>query len=291
MPTFAKVKLQPSASEDGTLGIDIGASKVRYVIWEKGQALLDKEVKLLEPRREELQRIFQEIAQKIKETRISAVGVGIPGTVEEGVISYAPNFPALLGWDFKPELEKLLGAPVRLFNDAKAAVVAEVQAGAAKGKRNVIGLTLGSGLGGGLFLNGALYLGKGTAGEVGHEIVDLPNRKEAEDFASAKFFQKFGADANALREQAEKGDKSARQTFAEFGQNLGIVIANLVNLLDPEIIILGGGISGAYDLFIEAARNASRKFIVNPQRQKIEIKKAALGASAGAIGAAILAGL
>src|SRR3990167_1076283 len=114
-----------------TLGIDVGASKVRYVIWEGNQALLDEEVKLSAPGREELGRVFQEISQKIKETKVSAVGVGLPGTVEEGKITFAPNFPTLLGWDLKSELEKLLNAPVRLFNDAKAFVFAETQAGAA----------------------------------------------------------------------------------------------------------------------------------------------------------------
>ena len=272
-----------------TLGIDVGASKVRYVIWEGNQALLDEEVKLPAPGREELGRVFQEISQKIKETKVSTVGVGLPGTVEEEMVTYAPNFPTLLEWDFKPELEKLLNAPVRLFNDAKAFVFAEVQAGAAKGKQNVVGLTLGSGLGGGIVLNGALYLGKGTAGEVGHEIVDLPNRREAEDFASAKFFQKFGKNPDELHQLAEDGDQTAKQAFNEFGKNLGTIIANLVNLLDPEVIVLGGGIAGAYDFFIEETKKAAAGLIVNPNRKNIEIKKAALGNSAGAIGAAILA--
>ncbi|MDP1710510.1 MAG: ROK family protein [candidate division WWE3 bacterium] len=276
-----------------TLGIDVGASKVRYVVWEKDRASLDEEVKLPSPDREELRRIFQEIAQKIKEGQIfiSATGVGLPGTVEGENVNYAPNFPDLLGWDIKAELEKLLGVPVTLTNDAKAFVIAETQAGAAKGRRNVIGLTLGSGLGGGLILNGDLYRGRGTAGEVGHEILDLPNRKEAEDFVSAKFFQKFGGDPHTLREQAGKGDAQAKQTFAEFGQNLGVVVANLVNLLDPEVIVLGGGISGAYDLFISETRATAQELIVNPNRKNIEILKASLGPSAGAIGAALLAGL
>jgi len=272
-----------------TLGIDVGASKVHYVIWEENQTLLDEEIKLPSPGREELNRVFQEISQKIKETKVSIVGVGLPGTVEEGVITSAPNFSTLLGWNFKPELEKLFNAPVRLFNDAKAFVFAETKVGAAKGKKNVIGLTLGSGLGGGIVFNGALYLGKGTAGEVGHEIVDLPNRREAEDFVSAKFFQKFGKSPDEFRQLAEGGDQAAKQAFNEFGKNLGTIIANLVNLLDPEAIVLGGGIVAAADFFIEETKKTAAELIVNPNRKNIEIKKAALGNSAGAIGAAILA--
>src|SRR3990170_1348227 len=211
-----------------TLGIDVGASKVRYVIWEGNQALLDEEVKLPAPGREELGRVFQEISQKIKETKVSTVGVGLPGTVEEEMVTYAPNFPTLLEWDFKPELEKLLNAPVRLFNDAKA-------------------------------------------------------------FVFAKFFQKFGKSPDELRQLAEDGDQTAKQAFNEFGKNMGTIIANLVNLLDPEVIVLGGGIAGAYDFFIEETKKAAAGLIVNPNRKNIEIKKAALGNSAGAIGAAILA--
>jgi glucokinase len=274
-----------------TLGIDVGASKVRYVIWEKNQVFLNEEVKLLAPSREELNRIFQEISKITKERRVSAVGVGLPGTVENESVTSALNFPTLAGWNIKAELEKLLGVPVKIVNDAKAFVIAETQAGAAKGKQNVIGITLGSGLGIGIVLNGNLYLGQGTAGEEGHEIIDLPNRKEAEDFASAKFFKKFGKSPNQLRQLAEVGDRDAKQAFEEFGKNLGVIIANLVNLLDPEEIVLGGGITGAYDFFIEETKKTAADLIVNPSRKNIEILPAALGPSAGAIGAAILAGL
>ena len=274
-----------------TLGIDVGASKVRYVIWEKNQVLLDKEIKLLAPSREELNRIFQEISKITRGSRVSAAGVGLPGTVEKESVTSALNFPTLAGWNIKAELEKLLGVPVKIVNDAKAFVIAETQAGAAKGKQNVIGITLGSGLGIGIVLNGNLYLGQGTAGEEGHEIIDLPNRKEAEDFASAKFFKKFGKSPDQLRQLAEIGDQDAKQAFEEFGKNLGVIIANLVNLLDPEEIVLGGGIAGAYGFFIEETKRSAADLIVNPSRKDIAIRPAALGPSAGAIGAAILTGL
>ena len=273
------------------LGIDVGASKIHYVIWEENSPIIGEEIKLSSPNREELIRITQEIAQKIKGKGISAAGVGLPGTVEDGSLRSAPNFPELLGWEIRPELEKILGIPVTLINDAKAFILSETTLGSAKGLRNVIGLTLGSGLGGGLYLNGALYLGKGSAGEVGHEILDLPNLKETEDFVSAKFFQKFGSDPNTLRQQAEAGDSFARSAFQGFGKNLGVVIANLVNLLDPEAIILGGGIAGAYDLFIKETQETAAGFITNPSSQSVQILRSALGSSAGAVGAAIAARL
>ena len=271
------------------LGIDVGASKIHYVIWEENSPIIGEEIKLSSPNREELIRITQEIVQKIKGKGISAAGVGLPGTVEDGLLRSAPNFPELLGWEIRPELEKILGIPVTLINDAKAFILSETTLGSAKGLRNVIGLTLGSGLGGGLYLNGALYLGKGSAGEVGHEILDLPNLKETEDFVSAKFFQKFGSDPNTLRQQAEAGDSFARSAFQGFGKNLGVVIANLVNLLDPEAVVLGGGITGAYDLFIKETQETAAGLIINPSSQSVQILRSALGSSAGAVGAALLA--
>ncbi|MEX1068311.1 MAG: ROK family protein [Patescibacteria group bacterium] len=280
------------------LGIDIGASKIHYVIWEQDAPLISEEFKLSAPagqsplggaRREELIKITQDIAQKIKGRGVSAAGVGVPGTVEDGTLRSAPNFPELLSGDLKAELEKILGVPVTLVNDAKAFILAETALGAAKEFKNVVGLTLGSGLGGGLYFNGALYLGKGSAGEIGHEILDLPNLKETEDFVSAKFFQKFGSDPNTLRQQAEAGDSFAQSAFQEFGKNIGVVIANLVNLLDPEAIVLGGGIAGAYDFFIEEAKKTAAELIINPSSQSVPILRSALGAAAGAAGAAIAA--
>src|SRR3989304_344922 len=287
MPTFAKAKLQPSASKGSTLGIDVGASKVRSVVLEKNKTILDEEAKLTAPSQEELRRILQEISQRIKDGgfAITGVGVGLPGTVEGSGVSSALNLPALAGWNIKKELKELFQVPIFLINDAKAFVLAEAKLGAVQGKKNVVGLTLGSGLGVGLILNGAPYLGHGSAGEVGHEIVDLPNRKEAEDFASAKFFKKFGKSPDELRRLAETGDQAAKQAFEEFGKNLGTIIANLVNLLDPEEIVLGGGITGAYNFFIEETRRSAADLIVNPNCKNIEIRPTALGPAAGAIGA------
>lgn len=276
-----------------TLGIDVGASKIYYVVLDGEARILEEELKITEKDKNSFLTLCQKINAQIKEKKIvlERVGVGVPGTIKDGELSYAPNFPDLMGWNIGTELYKIFNVPVSVFNDAKAFIFAEVQRGAAKEYKNAIGLTLGSGLGGGLYLNGALYLGRGSAGEVGHEILDLPNHKEAEDFVSAKFFQKFQSDPNTLRQQAEAGDNFSQSAFREFGNNLGVEIANLVNLLDPEAIVLGGGIAGAYDLFIEAARETAAKLIVNPASKEVVIINSALGPAAGAIGAALLAGL
>ncbi len=273
------------------LGIDAGASKIHYLVLDGEQRPLEGELKISTPTKDTFINLCQKIKEEIQQRgiKIEKVGIGLPGTVENGILTYVPNFPALEGWNAGNELFKIFAVPVIVFNDAKAFVFAETSLGAAKNVKNVIGLTLGSGLGGGLYINGALYVGKGAAGEVGHEIVDLPNKGEAEDFVSAKFFQRSSQDPNTLREKAEAGDENAKQLFREFGQNLGVIVANLVNLLDPETIVLGGGISGAYDLFIKETRETVAKFVVNPSSKSIPVLRSALGPSAGAVGAALLA--
>ena len=273
-----------------TLGLDVGASKIYYVVLQNKQRLTEGELKLTSRTHQTFLKLCHEIGQQIKKLNITVekVGVGLPGIVEGGKLSYAPNFPELTKLELAQELKKLFNAKVILTNDANAFTFAEATLGAAKGLKNVAGLTLGSGLGGGLVIDGQPYLGKGGAEEVGHMILNLRGKKEAEDLASAKFFKKFGRTPDELRQAAEAGDAKAKKAFQEFGQNLGIVIANLVNLIDPEAIVLGGGITGAYNLFIDQTKKTAAQFIANPKNKDVKILKTTLGPAAGAIGAALL---
>ena len=283
-----------------TLGLDVGASKIYYVVLSaKGgpasgrdgeQRLLEAELKIQEQTKEAFFELCRSINEQIKTKGlvIEKAGVGLPGTLKDGIAAKVTNLPALEGLDASSELQKIFAVPVRTVNDAKAFIYAEVTLGAAKGMRNVVGLTLGSGLGGGIVINGDIYLGRGNAGEVSY-LAWFDNDQKAEDFVSAKFFKKFGEDPLALRNKAEAGDANAKSAYEEFGRNLGVIIANLVNLLDPDAIVLGGGLSAAYDLFIGQAKETAAKLIVNPESKAIAILKNALGPAAGAIGAALLA--
>ena len=272
-----------------TLGIDIGASKIRFVVWEK-EVIKEGELKLESRSRSEIKNIFQEIFQKTSDFKITSLGVGVPGTFHGGAVLTGLNLPEIVGWNLKKELEDTFKVPANVVGDAQAFVVAEATMGAAQGKNQVVGLTLGSGLGTGLFLNGQLYLGNGKVGTVGREIFNLKTQEEAEDFTSGKFFEKLGKNPLTLQEKAEAGDLEAQEIYNQFGQNLGVVVANLVNLLDPEVIVLGGGIARAYPLFIESLRSTAIPLIAMPHREDIEVIPAKLGHSAGAIGAALLAG-
>ncbi len=274
-----------------TLGIDVGASKIHYVLLQGDERLSEGEFSSLPQTKENFLQVCQNIAQETKANPAERVGIGLPGTIHKGEsLDFVPNFPALLGWNIKESLEKILAAPVVLINDAKAFTYAEARVGTARNFRHIVGLTLGSGLGSGIVANGILYLGKGSAGEIAHTLVDIDRNEEAEDLVSAKFFKKLGKEPQKLYQEAKGGDAQAKAVFKKFGQNLGIIIANVVNTLNPEVIVLGGGIANSFDFFVESARETAYKLIVEPESKKVKILKTALGPSAGALGAALLAG-
>lgn len=269
------------------LGIDVGASKIYYVVLDGENRLLEGEFKIKEQTREAFLDLCRSISEQIKAKGlvIERAGVGIPGTLKDGIATNVANFPTLEGLDISSELQKIFAVPIKVVNDAKAFTFAEATLGAGRGFKNLVGLTLGSGLGGGIMINGEIYRGRGNAGEIGH-LAWFDGSQEVEDYVSAKFFKE---DVEQVRKEAENGDLSAQDAFRELGKNLGVVMANLVNLLDSEAIILGGGITGAYNLFIDPAKERARQLIVSPESKDVQILKTALGPAAGAIGAALLA--
>ncbi|HDH31606.1 MAG TPA: ROK family protein [Candidatus Wolfebacteria bacterium] len=296
-----------------TLGLDIGATKIRYVVFDakKQKLLLNKKLKYHRKTRGEFLKTLNKINQdkELKELNFRKIGIGIAGIVENGKLVYSPNFPKIKGISLSKEIKSFdftpakgearqgrQSAPITIENDANCFAYAEAILGAGKKYNNIVGLTLGSGLGGGIIINKKIYRGKGSAGEVGHTIIKILNPKskilnpaEAEDLCSEKFFHKLGIkNLLDLELKAKKGDKKAKKIYEDFGINLGIVIANIVNILDPDVVVLGGSLSNAYNIFIRETKKTAKKFIVNPKSKNIPILKSHLGKSAGAIGAALL---
>jgi len=274
------------------LGLDIGASKVYFVALEGNERVAEGVFENSPPTTQKLVETAGQIktgldAQKVA---VEKVGIGAPGLPQDGTLSFSPNFVELVNYPLAEKIGKIFGGvPTVIHNDANAFTYAEAALGAAAQLKNVVGLTLGSGLGGGLLINGQLYVGKGGA-EIGHTILNLRGNEEAEDLASGKFFKKRGKDPKGVQDRAESGDKKAQEIWEEFGGNLGYLIANIVNILDPEAVVLGGGIAAAYDLFIREVKKTAAEHIVSPTSKKVPILKSSLGPAAGAIGAALLAG-
>lgn len=248
---------------------------------------------------------------------ISAVSVVVPGTVnlEEGVVVKAPNVPCLDGFRLKAALESELPARVILENDANAAAHGEMWRGAGRGHRTLICVTLGTGVGGGIILDGKLWRGAdGSAAEIGHIGVDpfagLPcmcgSRGCLEVYASATAIVRMTREArprypnSVLRntedltsakvyEAGMAGDELAIEVFRRMGVYLGIGLASLINVLNPEIIVIGGGLSNGWALFESYMHQQviERAFPIPARR--VKIVQAECGDDAGLLGAARLA--
>ena len=248
--------------------------------------------------------------------RVVAASIMVPGAVDsdKSVVLQAPNLPSLINFPLKTELEQKLGWPVFLENDANAAAVGEMWMGAARGCRDVISVTLGTGVGGGVILDGKLWRGShGSAGEIGHTTVDpfsglkckCGNTGCLELFASAtaivrmtkeqlSMFPKSqlstaGLTAEKVYEAGRNGDELAQAVFKRFGVYLGIGLANLINLIDPQIIVIAGGAVNGWDLFETEMYRQVGERAFRSTAQQVRIARAECGDNAGLLGAARLA--
>lgn len=282
------------ATREATIGIDIGGTKMGAVLFSGGRVVADY---ALTTPKDDLNKFLIMLSAlveplfdraKAKKLKIKGIGIGIPGTLDiqgEKIIR-CRNVPALNGLKFsvlKGKIDPEL--PLRVDNDAKCFTRAEALIGAAKKHQNVLGVIVGTGIGSGWWNGEKIYVGShGSTGELGTMIVDFISGVGLES-AYHKLTQ---SNPEQLAGEAYKGDILAERAFAEFGNMLGVAFANVINLIDPEIIVVGGGAIKSADLFLPAAKKATREFTRNPAAKDIKIVKSKLGALAGAIGAALL---
>jgi glucokinase len=247
--------------------------------------------------------------------RIGILGAAIPaiGNLREGRIDIAPNLPMLDGVEFRSQLEKALGLAVILENDATAAGIGEHWLGASRGFDNSICVTLGTGVGGGIILDGQPLRGPdGTAGEIGHMCVE-PNGHPCgcgswgcvEQYASAtavvrmaeELIEQYGTSIDTSRPftakdvygAAKQGDMASVETFRRMGSYLGLALAGLVNALNPEVIVFAGGMSAAWDMFIDVTREQITKRAFREPALRVKLVRAELADDAGILGVASLA--
>jgi glucokinase len=248
---------------------------------------------------------------------LRAISLVVPGTVnvDAGMVVKAPNLPCLDGFALASALTSELGLPAILENDANAAAVGEMWQGAARGCRTIICVTLGTGVGGGIILNGELWRGvDGAAAEIGHMCVDpfggvactCGSRGCLEVFASATAIVRMTRearprypdsvlhDAHALTAQTifEAGleaDELALEIFRRMGVYLGIGLANLINILNPEMIVIGGGVVNGWDLFEKHMLQQVEERAFPLLAARVKIERAKCGDDAGLLGAARLA--
>ena len=278
-----------------SIGVDIGGTKMSAVLFDGAQVIADYTLAtpkddlnnflsmlgaLIEPLKERAKK------EKIK---IKGIGIGLPGVIDnrDQKIYNAPNLPFLNGLKIQELIKQKIGdsLEVAVANDAKCFVRAEALVGSGKKYGSVFGVTIGTGIGSGWWENGKIFSGShNPAVEISLMIVNFEERLDLE-----RAYQKLTKNNPAnMAAEAYRGDPLAEQSYTQVGEYLGIALANVVNLLDPEIIIVGGGVTESSDLFLPKVKKAMKNFIVNPQSKEVKLVKAKLGQLAGAIGAALL---
>ncbi|WP_240606305.1 ROK family protein [Euzebya rosea] len=302
------------------LGIDVGGTKILGALVDDRGTVLQQRVVPTPKEDEPLLQAIVEVASGLLDGAAAdlPVGLGFPGLItRDGVARYGPNI-SLREFPLRARLEDELGRPVLVDNDATAATWAEFVIGAGREARaDMLMFTLGTGVGGGLVIGGRIVRGsQGFAGELGHLIIDvdgasgpsgIPGELEAYSAGNAigrmanhAFLQGHfigtlleGAVAptgEQVTRGALQGVEPAIEILARAGRYLGIAAAGLVNCLDPELIVVGGGAGAAGDLVLEPARAALADHVLGPtHRDPVPVVAAGLGPEAGAIGAAFLA--
>ncbi|MFA4842558.1 MAG: ROK family protein [Candidatus Omnitrophota bacterium] len=295
------------------IGIDLGGTNLKVALLDLKYRIRKKEIlntrkftsksSLISGITFAIKRIIQ--SNNLKRSNVLGVGLGLPGPVDpkRGIVQYLPNIPGWHNVNLKRILQKELGLRVFLDNDANLMCRAEFRLGAARGLRNAVCLTLGTGVGGGIIVDKALFRGSTfNAGEVGHIPINESGPKcncggkaclEAYVGNNAilrqarQFFGK-SITLEKLSALAAKGNKQALKIWREVGTNLGIALAGIVNLLNPDAIVLGGGVAEAGELLFAQVRKTILQRAMPAQAEHVRLVKARLERDAGLIGAAIL---
>src|SRR5215216_1673159 len=268
------------SNESLVFAVDLGGTHLRVALVDDTGRIL-RQLKQETPKGDSADGIVAALVKAAegwdcRQQPVVAASIMVPGPVdtEHAVILQAPNLPSLINFPLKAKLEQTLGWPVSIENDANAAAVGEMWMGAARGCRDVVSVTLGTGVGGGVIVDGKLWRGAhGAGGEIGHTTVDpfsglkckCGNTGCLELFASATAIVRMTREtlsnfpdsvlnreeltAERVYDAGRDGDELALSVFHRFGTYLGIGLANLINIVDPEIIVIAGGAVNGWKLF------------------------------------------
>jgi glucokinase len=303
------------------IGVDLGGTKLLAGVIDEDGVVVRRTVRPTDKASEE--RLLEELEGAITEfmdEEIGAIGVGIPSMIDQrdGRAVASVNVP-LTDVDLREHLHTRFGVPAAIENDANAAALAEHRFGAGRGTRHMVMLTLGTGIGGGLILDGRLYRGAvGAAGELGHITLqidgppcfgDCPGRGHLEALASGTATDHLADELAAAHPEGDLGGAlaegrdldarlavdlaaaapgDARTLLEQVGTRLGEGIASLVNVFNPEVVVLGGGFARAGELLFEPARRVIAERVLVPARDLVRIVPALLGPEAGLIGAGLV---
>lgn len=248
-------------THDKILGIDIGATKIHIGEVQNGKIL--NETKFPTSSKASKEQMLQEIVEGIEamiSPDVAGIGIGAPGLIDDdaGIIYDVQNIASWQEVHLKEHLEGYFKKPVRISNDANTFALGEKIYGKAQPFKNVVGLTLGTGFGAGIIIDGNLYSGAySSAGELGAiPYLDLT----IEDYCSGKFFERMGQEGSAVYEQAQKGNIQALDLFDQFGGHVGNAIKTVLFTFAPQAIFLGGSISKCFPYFEKGLKNTVQDF-------------------------------
>jgi glucokinase len=291
------------------IGVDVGGTKVLAAVVSRDGSLGARAERPTEIGSQ--QSLFAQLDALVQQLRAqapdaAAIGFGIPSRIDQrhGRAVASVNVP-LQNVDFRDRMHERYELPVAMDNDANAAAIAEWRVGAARGANNVVMLTLGTGVGGGLILGARPHRGAtGSGAELGHIVVDLDGlpcrcggRGHLESYATglvadALAREHFGPQATArdLVRRSRDGDAEAVALLARIGRYLGAAVASFANALEPELVVIGGGFGeAAFEFLVESAREVLARDGLVPNRDNLRIVQAELGTDAGVIGAGMVA--
>ncbi len=296
-----------------TVGVDFGGTNVKIgLVRPDGRVV---ELRVVAAASAASPRTFLDVLHRVvaewqaaHQGRLIGIGVGAPGLIDvrQGIVRRLVNVPGWRQVPLRRLLERRFGAPAAVDNDANAVTVGEWRAGAGRGARHLVCLTLGTGVGGGLILDGRLYRGAfGAAGEAGHLVVDPRGRRCAcggrgcletvvgtlgivRAARRTRCVAGRAVTPEMVARAARRGSAAAKAVWRDVGSWLGVGISTLVNLLNPDRIVLAGGLANAWGLFLPSLRETMRRHVLDGSRQAARIVRGTLGPSAGVIGAAAI---
>lgn len=289
------------------LGIDIGGTSLKFgMVSPEGEITAHKKYETTPFVKNGFERSMADaIREYLKEyPKMLGVGIGFPGllSADRKKVVLLPNIPGVKDVNIVDYLKKEFpNLKIKIENDAKCAALGEFQFGDNKGQDNFVCVTLGTGVGSGAIINGQLFIGaRGNGMEIGHMLMGGGKTMEQQiglshllDYAQGVINQStesvlYGKDVNThlLREAAEKGDKAALKVFEYLGRVLGEAMVSVIRVLDLDCVIVGGGISSAFQFFVPSMEDVIRKNLPAYYTNNLKIKKASLSNDAGILGAA-----
>ncbi|AHY46064.1 Transcriptional regulator/sugar kinase [Rubrobacter radiotolerans] len=305
-----------------TIGVDVGGTKIAAGVVDASGRVLSK---VRYPSAGPPETLLANVLRAVREARrghedVLGLCLSVPGTVvtERSAVAFSPNLPTIEGIPLKERLEGEIGLPMTVENDANAAAWGEFRFGVGRSARHLVFVTLGTGIGAGIIVDGRLLRGaQGAGGELGHTTVQAEGGPRCacgnagcfEALASGTAIGRFGGEAAAERpesalgrlaarrrirgedvtELAGTGDPVARSVLARAGRWLGVGLANAINTFNPEVVAVGGGAAASGEMLLAPAREEIARRAISPARDLARVMAATLGPDSGLIGAAALA--